>query len=148
MLAAKGGELHSAGSACFTSYMKYKPNVRGAPASREAQMPGWQSVEILLTVSNPASRSMRMVRSQPSFIPRFSAAMEGCLIHVCRRSTAAAWRFAIYARTAGQLPVWALACAWARLQRGHTSAAAGAAAPGKKERRSASAANEHCLHKF
>src|SRR5207249_5757175 len=38
--AAHGGEVHSAGSACFTSYMKYRPSVRGAPASSVAKMPG------------------------------------------------------------------------------------------------------------
>ena len=31
---------------------------------------------------NPASRSIRIIRSQPSFMPRFSAAIEGCRIHV------------------------------------------------------------------
>src|SRR5205807_1691304 len=38
---------------------------------------------------------MRMVSSQPSFTPRFSAAMDGCRIHSCRRATASSWRFSI-----------------------------------------------------
>ncbi len=38
---------------------------------------------------------MRMVKSQPSFIPRFSAAMEGCLIHSCSRCTDSSCRFSI-----------------------------------------------------
>src|SRR5205085_8948499 len=32
---------------------------------------------------------------QPSFMPRFSAAMEGCLIHAWSRWTASSWRFSI-----------------------------------------------------
>jgi len=36
-----------------------------------------------------------MVSSQPSFTPRFSAAMDGCRIHSCRRDTASSWRFSI-----------------------------------------------------
>src|SRR5947208_5996953 len=38
---------------------------------------------------------MRMVSSQPSFMARFSAAMDGCRIHSCRRVTASSWRFSI-----------------------------------------------------
>src|SRR5437588_10611762 len=95
MAAAQGGDDHSAGSTCLTSYMKYRPSVRGAPASSVAKMPGWPSVGIFVTWSKPASLSMRMVSSQPSFTPRFSAAMDGCRIHSCRRATASSWRFSI-----------------------------------------------------
>jgi hypothetical protein len=38
--ASHGGEDHSSGFACLTSYMKYSPIVRGAPASSVAKMPG------------------------------------------------------------------------------------------------------------
>src|SRR5437763_36431 len=95
MAASHGGDDHSAGSTCLTSYMKYRPSVRGAPASSVAKMPGWPSVGIFVTWSKPASLSMRMVSSQPSFTPRFSAAMEGCRIHSCRRATASSWCLSI-----------------------------------------------------
>src|SRR5438874_6138199 len=58
-------------------------------------MPGWPSVGIFVPESKPASLSMRMVSSQPSFMARFSAAMDGCRIHSCRRVTASSWRFSI-----------------------------------------------------
>src|SRR5437660_578441 len=38
---------------------------------------------------------MLMVRSQPSFMPRFSAAIEGWRIHCWMRCTASSWRFSI-----------------------------------------------------
>ena len=101
--ASNGGDDHSAGSACFTSYMKYRPTVRGAPASSVAKMPGWPSVGTLLTW-NPASRSMLMVSSQPSFMPRFSAAMEGWRIQVCSRFTVSSWRLVISAAMASRSP--------------------------------------------
>jgi hypothetical protein len=34
------GDLHSDGSNCLTSYMKYMPTVRFAPASKVANTPG------------------------------------------------------------------------------------------------------------
>lgn len=43
------------------------------------------------------SRSMLIIRSQPSLIPRFSAAMAGWRIQFCSRATASSWRFAISA---------------------------------------------------
>ena len=45
--AASGGELHSEGSNCLTSYMKYIPTVRRAPASNVANTPGWPSVGMI-----------------------------------------------------------------------------------------------------
>ena len=47
--ASVGGEVHSAGSNCLTSYMKYSPTVFGAPASNVANTPGLPSV--LITVA-------------------------------------------------------------------------------------------------
>jgi hypothetical protein len=95
MFASHGGEAHSAGSACFTSYMKYMPIVRRAPASRVAKMPGWPSVARRSTCWNPASESSRMVSLQPSSTPRFSAAIDGCRIHSCSRATDSSWRRSI-----------------------------------------------------
>ena len=92
-LASHGGELHSLGSTCLTSYMKYSPIVRGAPASSVAKIPGWPSVEMLSTLPNPASRSIRIVRSRPSVMPRLSAAIVGWRIHAWSRASASSWRF-------------------------------------------------------
>src|SRR5579859_733620 len=39
------------------------------------------------------------MRSQPSVIPRFSAAMDGCRIHSCSMFTDSSWRFSISARS-------------------------------------------------
>jgi len=75
--ASQGGDDHSAGSTCFTSYMKYRPTVRLAPESMVAKMPGCPSVGILVTVWNPASLSICIVNAQPSSTPLFSAAIEG-----------------------------------------------------------------------
>jgi len=67
----------------------------GEPASSVAKMPGWPSVGTLLTDWKPASRRNFMVSSQPSFMPRFSAAMLGWRIHSWRRWTDSSWRFSI-----------------------------------------------------
>ena len=61
--------------------------MRGAPASSVAKTPGWPSVGTLLTAWKPASRASRIIISQPSATPPFSAAIEGCRTHCCRRST-------------------------------------------------------------
>ena len=58
--------------------------MRGAPASRVAKTPGCPSVGTRATVWKPASRASRIMSSQPSAIPRFSAAMDGCRTHSCR----------------------------------------------------------------
>ena len=67
--------------------------------------------------------------SQPSAIPRFSAAMAGCLTHSWRRVTLSAWRFTISA--------WIAACASsaASEKRGRVITAAPAAAAPRKSRR-------------
>jgi hypothetical protein len=44
MRPSSGGEDHSAGSNCLTSYMKYMPTVRAAPLSMVAKTPGRPSV--------------------------------------------------------------------------------------------------------
>jgi len=70
-------EDHSAGSACF--------HVRTCSKGRECaerRHPAWRRCRAgvggdFAACWNPASRSMRMVSSQPSFMPRFSAAMDG-----------------------------------------------------------------------
>src|SRR5437588_2653643 len=85
--ASNGGDDHSLGSACFTSYMKYSPTVFGAPASSVANTPGCPLDGTFATCWNPASRSIFISSSQPSFMPRFSAAIEGCRIQVCSRCT-------------------------------------------------------------
>ena len=69
--------------------------MRGAPASSVANMPGWPSVGIFVTWPKPASRSMFMASSQPSSMPRFSAAIDGWRIQCCRRFTDSSWRFSI-----------------------------------------------------
>jgi len=55
--------------------------VRGAPASSVAKTAGWPSVGMRVTFPKPASRASRIISSQPSLMPRFSAAIDGCLIH-------------------------------------------------------------------
>ena len=55
MRASSGGDDHSAGSNCFTSYMKYMPTVRGEPASRVAKTPGRPSVWMMVVLWKPAS---------------------------------------------------------------------------------------------
>src|SRR5690349_18106985 len=127
--AVQGGDDHSAGSACLTSYMKYRPSVCGAPASSVAKMPGCPSVAIFVTWSKPASRNSRMVSSQPSSMPRFSAAIDGCLIHSWRRATASSWRFSICSKMGVRSD-------WGAPRRGQASAAAAAALPSRKVRRS------------
>ena len=83
--------------------------MRGAPASRVAKTPGWPSVGTLVTDWNPASRTKRIIISQPSAMPRFSAAIDGCLTHSCKRCTPSAWRFTISACTGSLLSVAAKA---------------------------------------
>jgi hypothetical protein len=70
--------------------MKYRPTVRGAPASSVAKTPGWPSVGTLVTAWKPASRAKRIIISQPSAMPRFSAAIDGCPTHSCSRCTPSA----------------------------------------------------------
>src|SRR5712691_7494242 len=127
---SQGGEDHSAGSACFTSYMKYRPRVRGAPASTVAKMPGWPSVDTFVTSLNPASRKSLIVRSQPWVMPLFSAAIDGCRTHSCKRCTASSWRLSISVRMAPR------SLASAHAQHGHASATVLATAPWRKARRS------------
>jgi hypothetical protein len=90
--ASQGGDVHSAGSACFTSYMKYMPIVRFAPASSIAKTEGWPSVGIRSAVWKPASRSICIISRQPSSMPLFSAAIEGWRIQACSRAIDSAWR--------------------------------------------------------
>src|ERR1044071_7593668 len=85
-------------------------------------MPGCPSVGIFVTWSNPASFSIRIVRSQPSVMPRFSAAMDGCRIHSCRRCTASSWRCSICVKMGVRSSGSAVA------SRGNARAAAAAAA--------------------
>ena len=111
--------------------------MRGAPASSVAKIPGWPSVEILVTAPKPASRSMFMVSSQPSFMPRFSAAMEGWRIQVCRRLTLSSWRLVISAVMASRSPAAA-----AREVCGQLNAAAPAAAARDEVRRNSRRSTE------
>src|SRR6185503_10545008 len=76
--------------------------VRGAPASSVAKTPGLPSVSTRVTLENPASRASRIIVSHPSSVPRFSAAMAGCLTHSCRRFTPSSWRLAISALIAAR----------------------------------------------
>ena len=78
MRASNGGDDHSDGIDLLDVVHEVEPEVRGAPASSVAKMPGWPSVGTFVAPWKPASRNIRMVSSQPSFMPRFSAAMEGC----------------------------------------------------------------------
>src|SRR5712664_1648380 len=75
-----------------------------------------------------------MVSSQPSFMPRFSAAMEGWRIQSWRRLTDSSWRFSISARMASRSP--GCACAQRGIANVAAVAAAAAAAPCRKVRRS------------
>src|SRR6478672_1549357 len=84
-----------------------------------------------------------MVSSQPSFMPRFSAAMDGCFIHVCMRCTVSSWRLAISARMADKSSsnpvrpvVEGKTFSVALTQPGSARLAAPAAAPTRKPRRS------------
>src|SRR5437773_10992784 len=45
---------------------------------------------------------MRIIMSQPSFMPRFSAAMDGWRIQACNRLTDSSWGFSISARMASR----------------------------------------------
>ena len=128
--ASHGGDDHSAGSTCLTSYMKYRPSVLGAPASNVAKMPGCPSLGIFVTCWKPASRSMRIVSSQPSFIPRFSAAIDGWRIHSCSRCTDSSWRRSICAK------IGASSDCWVRTKSGTVKAAAVAVVSLRKARRS------------
>ena len=109
--------------------------MRGAPASSVAKIPGWPSVGTFETWSNPASRSICMVRSQPSVIPRFSAAMEGCWIQCCKRWTDSSWRFSIWARMPSISSAGRAGDAAACAHFGSASAAAPAAALCRNNRR-------------
>src|SRR3989442_15501517 len=93
-------------------------------------MPGWPSVDTFVTSLNPASRKSLIVRSQPWVMPLFSAAIDGCLTHSCKRCTASSWRLSISVRMAPR------SLASARAQRGHASATVLATAPWRKARRS------------
>ena len=85
--ASHGGDDHSAGFACFTSYMKYTPRVCFAPASSVAKTPGTPSVGMRSTCWKPASRSNCIMWLQPSSVLRPSAAMVGVRIQSCNRCT-------------------------------------------------------------
>jgi hypothetical protein len=85
MRPSSGGEDHSAGSNCFTSYMKYRASVRFAPLSIVANTPGWPSVGTIVALWKPASRARFAMYCAPSFMLRFSAAMEGSAIQSCSR---------------------------------------------------------------
>src|SRR5262249_10561096 len=73
----------------------------GAPASSVAKTPGCPSVETFSARWNPASLSSRIIRSQPSVTPRFSAAIEGWWIHSCKRLIASSCLLSAWARTGG-----------------------------------------------
>src|ERR1700732_10570 len=76
-----------------------------------------------------------MVSSQPSFMPRFSAAMEGWRIQVCRRLRDSSWRLSISAKMGSRSEAGGAGAA-AAVQRGSASAAAPAAAVCRKVLRS------------
>ena len=63
--ASSGGELHSSGTNCFTSYMKYTPTVVLAPASIRPNTPGLPDVGTSLTSVKPASRASFAMYSGP-----------------------------------------------------------------------------------
>src|SRR6266851_513246 len=119
--ASHGGDDHSRGSTCFTSYMKYRPTVLGAPASSVANTPGNPSVGTFSARWNPASRSMRRKSWTPSSPPMPSAAMVGWWIHSWSRCTASPWRRSI-SRSTGPRSA-------ARDKRGSSSEAAPAREP-------------------
>ena len=100
--ASSGGDIHSDGSNCFTSYMKYMPMVTGAPASRVANTPGCPSVGIFTAVWNPASFSRSIIICAPASMLRFSAAMEGRAIQLCSRLRASGCCWSITLRKAAR----------------------------------------------
>src|SRR5690349_6532183 len=102
MRASSGGDDHSLGSNCFTSYMKYSPTVFFAPASSVAKTPGFPSVSRMVTCWNPASRASLAMNSAPAGKLRSSAAIEGKAIQSCSRFTDSSWRFAISVRMAAK----------------------------------------------
>src|SRR5262249_56561725 len=102
----------------------------GALASSVAKTPGCPSVETFSARWNPASLSIRIIRSQPSVIPRFSAAIEGWWIHSCKRLIASSCLLSAWART-GESAGGGGEAAALRLF-GSASVAAPAAAPWRK----------------
>ena len=73
---------------------------------------------ILVTAGSPPRAACCMVSSQPSLMPRFSAAMEGWRIQVCRRFTLSSWRLVISAVMASRSPAAAAGrCAASSTQR-------------------------------
>src|SRR5215813_6356543 len=72
---------------------------------------------------------MRIIRSQPSLMPRFSAAMDGWRIHCCSRCTASSWRCSISFQTGVK------SGSAAEAKRGKAMAAAPAAAVVRKSLR-------------
>ena len=70
------------------------------------------------------------MRSQPWVMPLFSAGIDACRTHCCKRCTASSWRLSISARMVPR------SLTSARAQRGHASATVLATAPWRKARRS------------
>src|SRR5262249_21989027 len=122
-----GGEDHSFGSTCLTSYMKYMPTLLGAPASSVANTPGNPSVGTRSARWKPASRNMRRKSCTPSSAPTPSAGMVGWRIPSCKRRTDSSWRFWI-SRSTGPRSA-------ARASRGSINQAAPASEPRKSVRR-------------
>ncbi len=81
--------------------MKYSASVRLAPLSMVANTPGWPSVGTMVAESKPASRARLAMYSAPSFMLRFSAAMEGCAIQSWMRLMAASRPASAALRIAG-----------------------------------------------
>ena len=82
------------------------------------------------TFWKPASRASCIISSQPSVMPRFSAAIVGCFTQFRQRCTLSAWRFMIFRLDRGMRVAHA-----AGEKRGGLIAAAPAAAAPRKSRR-------------
>jgi hypothetical protein len=66
--------------------------VRFAPVSSAAKTPGFPLVSACAALWKPASFKSWIISAHPSFVPRFSAAIEGTRIQSSRRLTDSSWR--------------------------------------------------------
>jgi hypothetical protein len=107
--------------------MMYTASVLGAPASSVPNTPGCRSVGHFVTWSQPTALSIFIMKSQPSSMALFSAAMVGTLIQSSRIRTMPSCFFSISSKTGLRSAVVA------DLAAGESAAAA---APAMKVRRS------------
>ena len=98
--ASNGGEDHSGGIDLLDVVHEVeadRPRRAGVERREDARLPVGRHAHG--ACGSPRRCSSRIISSQPSAMPRFSAAIDGWRIQSCRRATASSWRLAISART-------------------------------------------------